>query len=79
MDCSPPGSSVHVISQARVPEQVAFPSPWASLDAGIEPVSPALADGFFTTEPPGKSYFVLVLANLAYFWCTKHCKDRSDL
>ena len=21
---------------------------------GIEPVSPALADGFFTTEPPGK-------------------------
>ena len=26
-----------------------FPSPW------IEPVSPALAGGFFTTEPPGKS------------------------
>ena len=23
---------------------------------GIEPVSPALADGFFTTEPPGKSW-----------------------
>ena len=22
---------------------------------GIEPVSPALAGGFFTTEPPGKS------------------------
>ena len=24
------------------------------LRPGIEPVSPALADGFFTTEPPGK-------------------------
>ena len=24
------------------------------LDPGIEPVSPALADGFFTNEPPGK-------------------------
>ena len=23
-------------------------------DPGTEPVSPALADGFFTTEPPGK-------------------------
>ena len=25
------------------------------LDPGIEPVSPGLASGFFTTEPPGKS------------------------
>ena len=24
-------------------------------DPGIEPASPALAGGFFTTEPPGKS------------------------
>ena len=24
-------------------------------DPGIEPTSPALAGGFFTTEPPGKS------------------------
>ena len=24
-------------------------------DAGIEPVSPALAGGFFTPEPPGKT------------------------
>jgi len=23
-------------------------------DPGLEPVSPALAGGFFTTEPPGK-------------------------
>ena len=26
MDCSPPGSSIHGISQARIPEWVAMPS-----------------------------------------------------
>ena len=31
-----------------------FPSPGDLPDPGIEPVSPALADGFFPTEPPGK-------------------------
>ena len=32
-----------------------FPSPGDLLHPGIEPMSPALAGGFFTTEPPGKS------------------------
>ena len=27
---------------------------WGLLASGVEPVSPALAGGFFTTEPPGK-------------------------
>ena len=31
-----------------------LPSPGNLSDPGIEPVSTALADGFFTTEPPGK-------------------------
>ena len=32
-------------------------SPWGDLlDSGIEPMSPALAGGFFTTETPGKWY-----------------------
>ena len=26
---------------------------------GIEPISPALTDGFFTTEPPGKPWFFI--------------------
>ena len=30
-----------------------FPSPGALPNPEIEPTSPALADGFFTTEPPG--------------------------
>ena len=29
-----------------------FPSPGDLPDPGIEPVFPALASGFFTTEPP---------------------------
>ena len=36
---------------------------WVLLGPGIEPVSPALADGFFITEPPGKpctQYFLHV-------------------
>ena len=57
VDCSPPGSSVHGMSQARILEWIAIsysrdlPDPW------IEPLSsafPALAGGFSTTEPPGK-------------------------
>ena len=31
-----------------------FPAPGDLPDPGIEPVSPGLAGGFFTTEPPGK-------------------------
>ena len=31
-----------------------FPSPGYLPGLGIEPTCPALADGFFTTEPPGK-------------------------
>ena len=52
MDCSPPGSSVHGISQARILEQVVIPYSRALPNPGIKPaslVSPALAGGFFTT------------------------------
>jgi len=30
-----------------------FPTPGDLPDPGIEPTSPALAGGFFTTKPPG--------------------------
>ena len=52
MDCSPPGSSVHGILQARILERVAFPPPGDLPDPGIEPTSltsPTLPGGFFTT------------------------------
>ena len=34
-----------------------FPSPGDLPDPGIEPESPGLAGGFYTTEPPGKPHF----------------------
>ena len=42
MDCSPPGSSVHGILQARILEWLPFPFPGDLPDPGIEPRSPAL-------------------------------------
>ena len=53
MDCGPPGSSVYGI----LPEYwrgLPFPPPGDLPDPGIEPISPAspaLAGGFFSTEP----------------------------
>ena len=49
-DCSPPGSSVHGISQAKILEWLAISSPRGSPNPRIEPtslVSPALAGGFY--------------------------------
>ena len=52
MDCSPPGSSVHGILQARILEWVAMPSSRGSSQPRDRTMSPALAGMFFTTEPP---------------------------
>ena len=54
MDCSPAGSSVHGISQARILDWLPFPSPGNPPNPGIEATSPALSGGLFTTEPPGR-------------------------
>ena len=54
MDFCDPCFSVHEISQARTLDWVPFSSPRDLPDPGIKPVSPALAERFFTTEPPGK-------------------------
>ena len=58
MDYSLPRCSVHSISQARkTAVGYYFPSPGNLPNPGIEPmspVSPALAGGFFSIEPPGK-------------------------
>ena len=48
LDCSLPGSSVHGLFQARIPEWI--PSPRDLPDPGIEAVSPALVGGFCTTK-----------------------------
>ena len=61
MDCSPPGSSVHGISQARILEWAAIsysgdlPNLWIKL---MSLVSPTLASGFFI------NYFTFVVVQL---------------
>ena len=62
MICSPPGSSVHEIFQARILQWVAISHfPTGDLpNSGIKlmsSVSPALVGRFFNTEPPGKPCF----------------------
>ena len=54
LDCSPPGSSVHGISQAGISEWVSISSPGDLADPGIEPASPALQADSLLSEPPGK-------------------------
>ena len=54
MDCSPPGSSIHGILQARILEWVAIPSPGDLPDPGIKPGSPTLQADALPSEPPGK-------------------------
>ena len=54
MDCSPPGSSVHGILQARILEWVAMPSSSGSSQPRDEPTFSALQADSLPTEPPGK-------------------------
>ena len=74
---NPQGSSVHGIFQAAHWSGLPFPSLGHLLNPGIEPMSPALAGRFFTTEPPGKPRSIimptlmimpLIISTLWLFW-----------
>ena len=57
VDCSPAGSFVHGIIQARILEWIATSFSRDLPNPGTEPVSlesPAFASGFFITAPPWK-------------------------
>ena len=75
MDCSPPGSPVHGILQARILEWVAFPfCRGSSWPRDRKPGSPALLADSSPSEPPGKPNFCLFnrkdvnLYNSCCFW-----------
>ena len=62
MDCGLPDASLHGIFQARILEWVAISFSRGSSPLSYIthiPVSPALAGGFFTTEPPGKPIIII--------------------
>ena len=74
MDYSPPGSSVHGISQSRILEWVAISLSRGSSRPGLKPKSLALAKGFFLAKPPGKPQNML----LEYLKKkVEHCSHRS--
>ena len=54
MDCSPPGSSVHGILQARILERVTMPSSRGSSQPRDWTMVSWIAGGFLLSEPPGK-------------------------
>ena len=56
MDCSLPGPSVHGIFQARILEWGAISFSRDLPNPGSEPMSPALANGCFTSGPPRKQF-----------------------
>ena len=66
MDCSPLGSSVHGTLQARILQWVAISFSEDPPNPGFEPVSPALAGRFITTEPQREAqglYQILIIFN----------------
>ena len=64
VDCSPPGSSVHGMFQARILESVPLPPSrgcFQHREGTCTSASPALAGGFFTTVPSGNPACLLSL------------------
>ena len=60
VDCSPPGSSVLGILQARRLQWVPFPSPGDLPDPGIKPRSPALQVDSLPSGLPGKPFYQII-------------------
>ena len=55
INCSPPVAPLSMeFSRQEYWSGLPFPTAGDLLISGIEPMSLALAGGFFTTEPPGK-------------------------
>ena len=53
---SPPGSSVHWISQTKILEWLPFPSPGDLPDLGIEPGYPELQADYLLSKPAGNLF-----------------------
>ena len=60
VDCSPPGSSVHGVFQARMLEWVVISSSRGSSPPMNQNHISCMVDRFFTTVPPGKPMRVCV-------------------
>ena len=71
MDCSPPGSAIPGVFQARILEWVAMPSSRGSSwlrDRTHVSLSPVLADGFFTTRATWEAQIEECFILLCFFF-----------
>ena len=75
-DCSPPGSSVHGILQARILEPVAMFSSRGSSQLRDRPTSPALQADSLPSEPPVQFSSVQSLSHVRLFAtpCLQHAR-----
>ena len=69
-DCSPLGSSVHGILQARIQECVAISFSGDLPRPGLKLMSPALAGRFLMTGPPGRSCMI--------YFEVKHLRKENE-
>jgi len=66
MNCSPQGSSVHGVSQARILSGLPFPSPGNLPDPGIEPMSSYCIRVPFSTSGPTLVFFFISIK--LFYW-----------
>ena len=69
MGCSPPGPFVLEFPRQVYESGLPFLTPGDLPDPGIEPSSPALAGGFFTTAPPWQPKENSSLSHFIVFLC----------
>ena len=81
MDCSPPGSSIHGICQARILEWVSMPSSRWLLQPRSQTCVSCIAGRFFTTEPLVKPPYDLVVQSLSPVWLCDpmDCRHQDSL
>ena len=73
VDCSLPGSFIHGIFQAGILEWVAISFSRGSSSPRDQTCVSCIADGFFTTAPPGKPFLTLLLLLLSRFSRVRLC------
>ena len=69
MNCNPEAPLSMGFSRQEYWSGLSYPPPGDLSDPGIEPRSPALAGGFFTTEPPGNFTFAYEIGRAS-------CRER---
>ena len=78
LDCCHQAPLSMIFSRQEYWSGLPFPPPWDLPNPGTEHASPALAGGFFPTEPPGKPIKVYYMcSNFSILWQSLYKVKRS--